>query len=154
MSYLTDAEKRLLFAALSREKEICKKFDDEHKNNENVTLLVPIIESLERKFYYDRFEKEIEKKVTQEYQSPSSKEQDEWIKLPCKVGSDVYRINKYDESIKLYTVESFDITKQQIFIHLERNIGTLCIEISDFGKTVFLTKEEAEQALEQMKAGK
>ena len=76
-----------------------------------------------------------------------------FLKLPCKIGSEVYRINKYDESIKLYTVESFDITKQQIFIHLERNIGTLCIEISDFGKTVFLTKEEAEQALEQMKAG-
>ena len=60
MGYLTDSEKRLLFSALTREKGICKVIDEE---KENGTLLTPIVESLERKFYYDRFEKQIRNDV-------------------------------------------------------------------------------------------
>lgn len=63
MAYLTDIEKRLLFSALAREKKICKKIDDDKIDDGTCTMLVPIIESLERKFYYDRFEKKIYNKV-------------------------------------------------------------------------------------------
>lgn len=60
MGYLTDSEKRLLFSALSREKGICKVIDEQ---KENGILLTPIVESLEIKFYYDRFEKQIRNAV-------------------------------------------------------------------------------------------
>ena len=59
MAYLTDTEKRLLFSALTREKKVCREIDDEKINDGTCKMLVPVIESLERKFYYDRFEKEI-----------------------------------------------------------------------------------------------
>lgn len=59
MSYLTDEEKRILFSALAREKEICRKLDNDYPMSK--IKLVPIVESLERKFYYDRFEHDIRK---------------------------------------------------------------------------------------------
>lgn len=63
MAYLTDTEKRLLFSALTREKEVCKKIDDDKIDDGTCTMLVPIIESLERKFRHDRFEKKIYNKA-------------------------------------------------------------------------------------------
>lgn len=67
MVYLTDTEKRLLFAALRREKEVCKKIDDSKVDDGTCTMLVPIIESLERKFKYDRLEKSIRNKAIDEF---------------------------------------------------------------------------------------
>ena len=64
MAYLNDKEKRLLFSALSREKDVCKKMDEEGPGK---TLLEPIVEELERKFYYDKFEKEIRNKAIEEF---------------------------------------------------------------------------------------
>lgn len=64
MAYLNDTEKRLLFSALSREKEICKVIDEQKQDG---ILLTPFVESLERKFYYDRFEKEIRAKAIDEF---------------------------------------------------------------------------------------
>lgn len=64
MAYLSDSEKRLLLSALSREKTVCKSIDDEMKGKDSSgTLLVPIVNSLERKFSYDRFEKDIRNKA-------------------------------------------------------------------------------------------
>ena len=59
MGYLTRKEKSLLFSALTREEKVCKEngFDD----------LVPVIKSLERKFYYDRFEKVIRNEAITEF---------------------------------------------------------------------------------------
>ena len=64
MAYLTDTEKRILFSALAREEKVCKTMDrlEEPKG----TPLVKIVESLKRKFYYDRFEKEIRAKAIDE----------------------------------------------------------------------------------------
>lgn len=67
MSYLEDTEKRLLFSALNREKEICRKIDNEKVEDATCKMLVPVIESLERKFYYDRFEKEIRNQTIDEF---------------------------------------------------------------------------------------
>lgn len=66
MSYLTDTEKRLLFSALRREKEVCQKIDDTKVEDATCKMLVPVVESLERKFYYDRFEQEIRNKAIEE----------------------------------------------------------------------------------------
>lgn len=64
MSYLEDYEKRLLFSALHREKKICEKIDKECTGK---IKLKPIVESLERKFYYDKIEKEIRNKAIDEF---------------------------------------------------------------------------------------
>lgn len=67
MSYLTDKEKRLLFSALSREKEVCKQVDKECCREPHEDTLESVVKSLERKFRYDRFEKEIRAKVIDEF---------------------------------------------------------------------------------------
>lgn len=63
MSYLTDKEKRLLFSALTREKKVCEEVDKEYCTETYGIPLKRVVESLERKFYYDRFEKEIRNKA-------------------------------------------------------------------------------------------
>ena len=67
MAYLTDKEKRLLFSALSREKEVCKQVDKEFCREPYEQSLESVVKSLERKFYYDRFEKEIRAKAIDEF---------------------------------------------------------------------------------------
>lgn len=59
MAYLTDLEKRLLFSALTREKEVCKKIDSDKIDDGICRTLVPVVERLERKFRYDKFEQDI-----------------------------------------------------------------------------------------------
>lgn len=61
MSYLTDDEKSLLFSALRREKEFCSRRLTDSKR------CVSIMQNLEKKFYYDRFEKEIRDKAIEEF---------------------------------------------------------------------------------------
>ena len=67
MSYLEDKEKRLLFSALSREKKVCEKVDKESCREHYETSLKSIVERLEYKFYYDRFEKEIYNKAIDDF---------------------------------------------------------------------------------------
>lgn len=57
MSYLTDGEKRILLSAIGRERRVCEQIDKEHP--ETPVPLTPITKSLEKKFMYDRFEKDI-----------------------------------------------------------------------------------------------
>lgn len=59
MGYLTHKEKSLLFSALTREEKACKENGFEE--------LVPVVKSLEGKFYYDRFEKDIRNEVIDEF---------------------------------------------------------------------------------------
>lgn len=59
MAYLTDAEKRLLFSALAREKKICETIDADAAEDDTYVKLTPVIESLERKFHHDKFERDI-----------------------------------------------------------------------------------------------
>lgn len=54
--WLTDNEKRILFCAIRREKKLCEELDKKMIFNP----LVPIVECLEAKFYYDELFKEIE----------------------------------------------------------------------------------------------
>lgn len=82
-------------------------------------------------------------------------EQGRLIKLPCIVGSEVYVI-VFD-----YEQEQFDTRKTKI-IEVNQNcnglffktlMGIPAFEINDFGKTVFLTKSEAEAKLEELRGG-
>ena len=71
------------------------------------------------------------------------------VALPCKVGDTVYYI--YNNTIIEYQVNTIIIYKysQRIVVWGRSPY----FEFSDFGKTVFLTHEEAEKALEEKENG-
>ena len=74
------------------------------------------------------------------------------IVLPCKVGDAVYYI--FESEIRKLTVISlsymFSKTFKHFILHTQNYRGAvLSYEFKDIGKTVFLTKEEAEQALKE-----
>ena len=69
------------------------------------------------------------------------------IKLPCKVGDTLYYID--DDEIyhdKVYSIDVREVNGEHIF-------GVCCMDwkYDDFGKTVFLTKKEAEAELQRLK---
>ena len=101
---------------------------------------------------------EIVNELAEEYKD--AEEQGLLLRLPCKVGSTLYqpisnRINEY-KVIGL----CFDITRNEWMYECAYQIGlewykiglewykTTC-DFDNINKTVFLTKEEAEQALKQ-----
>ena len=67
MAYLTDKEKRLLFSALTREKKVCIEVDKECCRETYEDTLESVVKNLEKKFYYDRFEKEIRAKAIDDF---------------------------------------------------------------------------------------
>lgn len=62
------------------------------------------------------------------------------VVLPCKVGDTVYRLQYVEESLGRFIVDAVPIKFALIWLN-------------EFGKTVFLTREEAENALEVIKHG-
>ena len=80
-------------------------------------------------------------------------EQGLFVKLPCKVGDTVYPIY-YDYETDAYAIGKYIIYEIGIFsneICFKRE-GKPAFKYSDFGEYVFLTKEEAEQALKDMES--
>lgn len=84
------------------------------------------------------------------------------VVLPCKVGSEVFNIwQSFDdngvENFEIYIGEvvSFSIQKDSIWVYCQyRNGLNLWHTVGDaFGKTVFLTREEAEAAIAKMDGG-
>ena len=76
-------------------------------------------------------------------------EQDLLLRLPCKVGTKVYAINRivdYGE-IGDEATYSYSIVEREFQIYMMMDYGKLV-----FGKTVFLTKAEAEQKLNEMES--
>ena len=84
------------------------------------------------------------------------------LRLPCKVGSKVYLIrSRYTECSKYketwndcYGCENEDKcdSHEEYYIHINHSVSDEWIVryMNDFGKTVFLTKAEAEQKLNEM----
>ena len=82
-------------------------------------------------------------------------EQGRLIKLPCKVGDTVYEVQELRGHIQLYEVTSISISKNNILFWWEIKDGGIYSNTTGFtvyaiGKTVFLTKEEAEAKLKEM----
>lgn len=69
------------------------------------------------------------------------------VVLPCKVGADIYRVGAKGVC-GYWQIERVEIYQDEIvLVDDSDNV----IFLDDFGKTVFLTREEAEKALEVMK---
>ena len=98
------------------------------------------------------------------YEAGYRKQSKNTIELPCKVGDEVYMpwVWKDTSGIAILTVERMSITEAGQSIRtdlwsddedywLAYNCGVF--KFDDVGKTVFLTKEKAENALAKMKGG-
>ena len=79
----------------------------------------------------------------------------EWVHLPCKVGDRMYCDGKFYGDYCAGEIMDFsvDLIRTQVCKTLDENenIVDVLFDVKDFGKTVFLTREEAEKALERMK---
>lgn len=81
------------------------------------------------------------------------------LRLPCKVGDTVYEIidgEIYRENVTGFSIgtphdalysEDYEEFENELIMHVSGAIFQGATPISEIGKTVFLTKEEAEQAL-------
>ena len=67
------------------------------------------------------------------------KDRSKFIELPCKVGEDLYRLKTINGKTIITTTQ------------LNQNTLWRIVFGGEYGKSVFLTKEEAEQALERSK---
>jgi hypothetical protein len=77
-------------------------------------------------------------------------------RLPCKVGDIMFRINKGAKNpvIEL-TVTQINITRRSYNLEvIDRDYGELMCFKNDIGKTVFLTRKEAEKKLEEIQNDK
>ena len=91
--------------------------------------------------------------ATDEYVRAS--EEGRLIVLPCKVGDTVYLLERFCDGSKgdcdsWVSCEECDDYKQQIYPRRIVSIDAAFAVIGMLGKTVFLTREEAEAALKKM----
>ena len=95
---------------------------------------------------YEEVVQQVEK-VFSEYESYKDlEEQNRLLKLPCAVGDTVYTACSW--GIESGVVGSIEIISDRIFVNNTR--GQMIGE----AKNIFLTKEEAEAALEELERGK
>ena len=76
-------------------------------------------------------------------------EQGRLVKLPCKIGTEVYDITWWDNVQKKVVVKG-KAYYRTVHKHKITKLPFTYSDIDDFGKTVFLTKSEAEQKLKEM----
>lgn len=75
------------------------------------------------------------------------------LKLPCKIGSLVYEIKKDLNSMKRETIErDGHYYYRNIYVYFITQVTFEIEDISSLGKTVFLTKEEAEAKLKELES--
>lgn len=77
-----------------------------------------------------------------------AEEQGLLLRLPCKVGDTVYRCGDPIKMVYEYDIQSIEIYDDEIIF--VDNCSNEFTE-KDIGKTVFLTREEAERKLKEMK---
>lgn len=120
-------------------KEVVRK---NRKNNEKNTIIIPnsFISSDDCAEKYEQVAEWLEELKA----FKDAEEQGLLVRLPCKVGDMVYKLWYYDG--KPYKIQQ----------HVIRTLSELCgiMEAKKLGKSVFLTREEAEKKLEEMKNGK
>ena len=81
-------------------------------------------------------------------------EQGRLIYLPCKVGDNVWYVDDDDDNYPLeFVVVKIEMKDNYILYFADEKLdcGSIGFLIEDFGKTVFLTKSEAEAKLKELK---
>ena len=73
------------------------------------------------------------------------------LRLPCKVGTTVYNTTWWDDVQEKVKVDG-KIFYRTVRKHKVSKTTFSLLDVKDFGKTVFLTKAEAEQKLKEMES--
>lgn len=76
------------------------------------------------------------------------------VKLPCKIGSKVYEVVQHNNRYKIVerTIEGFEVYGYTPTLCIGRCGVTLRVYFSNLGDTFFLTREEAEKRVDEMKS--
>ena len=77
-------------------------------------------------------------------------EQGRLVKLPCKIGTEVYDITWWD-NVQEKVVVKGKAYYRTVHKHKITKLPFTYSDIDDFGKTVFLTKSEAEEKLKELR---
>lgn len=82
-----------------------------------------------------------------------AEEQGLLLRLPCKVGTYIYIVNRYwiDEGHICGLAECDDVDCACFKVYEDPDTYTM-VSFNEFGQTWFLTEEEAEQALKRMES--
>lgn len=110
------------------------------------------LQSIESKQFWEHYQVREWLKELKKYKD--AEEQGLLLRLPYKVGDTVWYIDDDDDDYPLeLLVTKIEVEENDYLRYHARekdNCGKIGFIKDDFGKTVFLTKEEAEQALKQM----
>ena len=79
-------------------------------------------------------------------------EQGRLLKLPCKFGTEVYNITLWDDVQEKVVVKGKTYYRT-VHKHIVSKSAFSYFDIGEFGKTVFLTKSEAEAKLKELRGG-
>lgn len=79
-------------------------------------------------------------------------EQGRLLKLPCKIGTEVYNITWWDDAQEKVVVKGKTYCRT-VRKHKVTKSAFDYFDIDEFGKTVFLTKSEAEAKLKELRGG-
>lgn len=139
-------ERLTLEEAIKYIKEVVRK---NRKNKEKNTIVIPssFISSADCAEKYEQVAKWL--KELKSYKE--AEEQGLLVRLPCKVGDDLYCI--VNGEVKKLKVHSFGVPDFEITdIEFKYVDGFKIVRfVGEVGKTVFLTREEAEKMLKEMK---
>lgn len=87
-----------------------------------------------------------------------AEEQGRLVKLPCKVGDTVWKVEERLEHtyIQQLVIDRIEINDSYIYYFADEKITgeSVILDDCDFSKTVFLTKSEAEAKLKELRGGK
>lgn len=134
-------------------KEVVRK---NRKNNEKNTIIIPnsFISSDDCAEKYEQVAEWLEELKT----FKEAEEQGLLVRLPCKVGDTVYRVNAgAKQPIIPMTVSEihFLCYKNERAVRFDaigkEDMGESCYRLEDIGRIVFLTHEEVKKKLEEMK---
>ena len=90
-----------------------------------------------------------------------AEEQGLLLRLPCKVGDIIYRVNTGAKEpvikMRVLQVNYKQLYKDRIIIRIDaindNDMGESCYLLENFGKNVFITKSEAETKLKELIGG-
>ena len=109
----------------------------------------PLISSVIKEYWEHKQVAEYLKKL-KEYQQ--LEEQGRLIKLPCKIGTEVYNTTWWDDAQEKVVVKGKTYYRA-VRKHKVTKSTFGYFDIGEFGKTVFLTKSEAEAKLKELGGG-